>query len=203
MSSFGKATVKRVVRSTLAAEAYGISEGIETAQWVRHEMAEILYPDTSLADIEKHSVKRIIHAVADETPRTSPTTSTTMPALQPTRLRIVVAMLREAFSLAENVYLTWIPTWRILADALTKLVSVSMLRALLSGQRFTASPPVKCEPASAKMPTRAPSALAGQVVKTLVTSSLPGEPLMTKMWLKSCGEINHIFVVNFGQILFY
>ena len=26
---------------------------------------------------------------------------------------------------------------------------------------------------------------------------LPGEPLMTKMWLKACGEINHIFVVNF------
>ena len=35
-------TVKRVVRSTLAAEAYGISEGIETVQWVRHVMAEIL-----------------------------------------------------------------------------------------------------------------------------------------------------------------
>ena len=81
-------------------------------------------------------------------------------------------MLREAFSLAENAYLTWIPTWRMLADALAKLVCGSMLRATLSGQRFTASPPVKRESASAKMPTRAPSALAGQVVKTLVASSL-------------------------------
>ena len=26
---------------------------------------------------------------------------------------------------------------------------------------------------------------------------IPGEPLMTKMWLKPRGEINHICVVNF------
>ena len=34
------ATVKRVVRSTLAAESYAVSEAVETAQWLRHVMCE-------------------------------------------------------------------------------------------------------------------------------------------------------------------
>ena len=134
-------------------------------------MAKILNPAASLADIGKHSVKRIIHAVTDSQ-NFADNVDNDAGASADKRVRIVVAMLREAFSLAENAYLTWVPTWRTLADALAKLVCGSMLRAALSGQQFTASPPVKREPASAKMPTRAPSALAGQVVKTLVTSSL-------------------------------
>ena len=84
------ATVKRVVRSTLSAEAYGISEGIETAQWVRHVMAEILNPDESLADIEKHSVKRIIHAVTDSQ-NLADNVDNDAGASADKRLRIVVA----------------------------------------------------------------------------------------------------------------
>ena len=36
------ATVKRVVRSTLAAESYAISETTETAQWLQQVLTEIL-----------------------------------------------------------------------------------------------------------------------------------------------------------------
>ena len=35
------ATVKRVVRSTLAAEAYAVSEATETAQLLRHALLEL------------------------------------------------------------------------------------------------------------------------------------------------------------------
>ena len=188
------ATVKRVVRSTLAAEAYGISEGVETAQWVRHVMAEILNPDASLTDIETHAVKRIIHAVTDSQ-NLADNVDNDAGASADKRLRIVVAMLREAFSLAENAYLTWIPTWRMLADALTKLVCGSMLRAALSGQRFTATPPVKRDPASAKMPTRAPPVLAGQVVKTLLASSLARTASASSDTMEAFHYINDIYFI--------
>ena len=34
-------TIKRVVRSTLAAEAYSVSEAVEEAQWLRSVLAEM------------------------------------------------------------------------------------------------------------------------------------------------------------------
>ena len=34
-------------------------------------------------------------------------------------------------------------------------------------------------------------------VRLLAPRPEPGGPLMTKMWLKSRGEINHVFVINF------
>ena len=37
-------TVKRTARSTLAAEAYAVSEGVETAQFLRHVILELLSP---------------------------------------------------------------------------------------------------------------------------------------------------------------
>ena len=42
--SWGSATVKRVVRSTLAAEAYAVSEGVESGEFLRFVFGEILEP---------------------------------------------------------------------------------------------------------------------------------------------------------------
>ena len=44
---FKGGTIKRVVRSTLAAEAYGISEALETAQFARYVLLEALLPPSS------------------------------------------------------------------------------------------------------------------------------------------------------------
>ena len=38
--SWPSSTIKRVVRSTLAAEGYAVSEGLESAQWFRHLLTE-------------------------------------------------------------------------------------------------------------------------------------------------------------------
>ena len=41
ITSWQSTTVKRVVRSTLAAEGYAVSEGLESAQWHRHLLTEV------------------------------------------------------------------------------------------------------------------------------------------------------------------
>ena len=50
-------TVKRTVRSTLAAEAYAVSEGVEAAQFLRHVLLELLQdprqPGSTLQRVEK------------------------------------------------------------------------------------------------------------------------------------------------------
>ena len=51
-------TIKRVVRSTLAAEGYAVSEGLESAQWFRQLFTEAHMARSSLKDAEKESLKR-------------------------------------------------------------------------------------------------------------------------------------------------
>ena len=52
-------TIKRVVRSTLAAEGYVVSEGrLESAQWFRHLLTEAHMARNSLKNVEKESLKR-------------------------------------------------------------------------------------------------------------------------------------------------
>ena len=58
-------TIKRVVRSTLAAEAYSVSEAVEEAQWLRSVLAE-MWPSVpsslprSLRTVEMDSLRRPI-----------------------------------------------------------------------------------------------------------------------------------------------
>ena len=56
--SWQSSTIKRVVRSTLAAEGYAVSEGLESAQWFRHLLTESHMSQSSLKDVEKESLKR-------------------------------------------------------------------------------------------------------------------------------------------------
>ena len=50
--SFRTATIKRVVRSTLASEGYAVSEAAELLEWTRYVIAEMLMPpDTELAQV--------------------------------------------------------------------------------------------------------------------------------------------------------
>ena len=56
--SWQSSTIKRVARSTLAAEGYAVSEGLESAQWFRHLLTESHMSQSSLNDVEKESLKR-------------------------------------------------------------------------------------------------------------------------------------------------
>ena len=51
--SWQSSTIKRVVRSILAAEGYPVSEGLESAQWFRHLLTEAHMARSSLMNVEK------------------------------------------------------------------------------------------------------------------------------------------------------
>ena len=50
-------------------------------------------------------------------------------AVQDKRLRIVVTMLRDSTAALQNTTLEWVPTWKMVADALTKIMDTGVLRA--------------------------------------------------------------------------
>ena len=56
--SWQSSTIKRVVRSTLAAQGYAVSEGLESAQRFRHLLTEAHMARSFLKDVEKESLKR-------------------------------------------------------------------------------------------------------------------------------------------------
>ena len=58
-------TIKRVVRSTLAAEGYAVSEGLESAQWFRHLLTVAHMARSSLKNVEKESLRRSAHVFTD------------------------------------------------------------------------------------------------------------------------------------------
>ena len=95
-------TVKRTVRSTLAAEAYAVSEGVEMAQFVRHVLLELLHdprkPGSTLQQVEKVRWKIPI-ACCTSSDNLDKSIKTDAGSMRDKRLRIVVAMLREVVEL--------------------------------------------------------------------------------------------------------
>ena len=118
-------TVKRRVRSTLAAEAYAVSEGVEWCQVLRHLLLELAHPK------QQASVLRSVANIKDKYPITVFTDSDNLTkscrfdsgAVKDKRLRIVIAMLREVLEIEPWVKILWISTNRMFADGLTKIDS--------------------------------------------------------------------------------
>ena len=163
------ATVKRVVRSTLAAESYAISETTGSAQWLQQVLTETLGTGAGhvdLREIEKADVTLPIRIQTDSE-NLAQSIRKDAGQVQDKRLRIVIAMLRQAVTLmtqrrGTGLVIEWIPTWKMVADALTKLMEASMLRAFLSAAAFKATPP----------PARSAASAATLVLGVL--ASLPG-----------------------------
>ena len=131
-------TVKRVVRSTLSAEAYAVSETVETSEWIRQVLEEIWCASDEapqLKDVESRSQRRRITVRTDSDNLVS-SVSKDAGVVQDKRLRIVVAMLRQVFQAPEgNVFLVWITTLMMLADGLTKILDLPYLRSWLRAER--------------------------------------------------------------------
>ena len=141
-------TVKRRVRSTLAAEAYAVSEGVEWCQVLRHLLVELAHPK------QQASVLRSVQHIQDRHPITVFTDSDNLTescrfdsgAVKDKRLRIVIAMLREVLEIEPWVKILWISTNRMFADGLTKIDSP--LVPLLDG--FMQASAVKFPPSARK-----------------------------------------------------
>ena len=87
-------TVRRVVRSTLAAEGYAALEGIETATWFRWLLLEILNPKWPLAKIEQYVGKPTAEVFSDSKGLVTHIGSDVGQSTDK-RFRIVAAMIKE------------------------------------------------------------------------------------------------------------
>ena len=127
-------TIKRVVRSTLAAEAY--SDAVEEAQLLRSVLAEmwLSVPSSlprSLRTEEMDSLRRSIVTLSDSFNFCQGVKSDKGTGSDK-RLRIVTAMLRRVFCGAQGATLAFVTTTTMLADALTKALvhCLSLLSAM-------------------------------------------------------------------------
>ena len=134
-------TIKRVVRSTLAAEAYSVSEAVEEAQWLRSVLAE-MWPSVptslprSLRIVEMDSLRRPIVTLSVSFNLCQAVKSDKGTGSDK-RLRIVTAMLRQVFCGAQGATLAFVTTATMLADALTKaLVHCPSLLATMNARRY-------------------------------------------------------------------
>ncbi|CAE8684988.1 unnamed protein product, partial [Polarella glacialis] len=129
MWTWASATIKRVVRSTLAAEAYAISEAAEFGHLLRQLLQQVHHPELTLKQLEAAAPTGALLVVTD-----SQNLATNVPkdtsAVTDKRLRIVITMLRETFlDPQQRTQLLWKPTGLMLADGLTKAVKADALLA--------------------------------------------------------------------------
>ena len=99
-------TIKHVVWSTLASEAYSVSEAVEEAQWLRSVLVE-MWPyvpcslPRSLRTVEMDSLRRPIVTLSDSFNLCQAVKSDKRTGSE-RRLRIVTAMLRQVFCGAQS-----------------------------------------------------------------------------------------------------
>ena len=118
-------SIKRVCRSTLAAEANGFLTGVEAGEYVRSLILELQNPREKINVLEKEFGKSKLICITDAKSLESTLNKDTG---QPTdrRVRILVAQIKEM--IGENdytdddfAYAWWVDTSQMLADVLTKL----------------------------------------------------------------------------------
>ena len=113
--------IKRVVRSTLAAEALSLQEGVEEAVYTNHLIQEMLCADIPIMAYVDN--KGVVEAVK----------STKM--VDDKRLRLDIAALKESLENKELHSVHWCPGDQQLADVMTKrgVNSYKIMAVLCSG----------------------------------------------------------------------
>eukprot|EP00435_Cladocopium_sp_Y103_P062847 s520_g24.t1 len=117
-------SIKRVCRSTLAAESNGFLTGAEAGDYVRSRLLELQFPNGKSNDLEREFVKKKLLCMTDAKSLES---TLSKDAGQPAdkRVRILVAQIRELiggndYESDEPAYAQWLDTSQMLADVLTK-----------------------------------------------------------------------------------
>jgi len=167
--SWNSSTVKRIVRSTLAAEAYSVSEAVEHGQWLRHILTEFQLATKTpsgapvpIRTVELECVKRPLitftdsHNLADTVGKDAGTCADK-------RLRIVISMLRQAFAPGEGTVLLWLQTVYMVADGLTKLLTPkqkALIRAYFGSVKHDIEEPLARGPAPRSPAVKIAAALA-------------------------------------------
>ena len=117
-------SIKRVCRSTLAAETNGFLTAAEAADYVRSLLLELQHPGCRMADLDRHFVKGKLHLFTDAKSLES---TLNKDAGQPNdkRVRILLAQVKEILDRAADdepdLQVLWVDTAQMLADVLTKV----------------------------------------------------------------------------------
>ena len=115
---WASSSVKRVARGTLSAEAYGVVDGAESADWLRCTVTEFRRPEEHIRDLESDTLRP---AVAWFTDNKSLDDMLLRDCGKPSdkRVRIVTAQLRQML-LDDYTNIYWIDTLVNIADPMTK-----------------------------------------------------------------------------------
>ena len=94
-------SIKRVCRSTLAAEANGFLSGVEAGEYLRSLVMELLHPDVALRDLDQLYLKKKIMCFTDAR-SLEQTLNKDAGQPQDKRVRILIAQVRQM--IGENTY---------------------------------------------------------------------------------------------------
>ncbi|XP_078490921.1 uncharacterized protein LOC144747058 [Ciona intestinalis] len=103
--------IKRVIRSTLAAEASAACDAVEAAYYLSYMITELFYG-------KGHGTKLPIHAITDN--RSLYDAVHSRKGVADKRLRIDIAVLKEMMETNKLLSMEWVESKKQLADALTK-----------------------------------------------------------------------------------
>ena len=122
MIEWKSSRMRRVVRSTLAAEAYSASEASESLDYTRALLAEALDPSFTVRNWQECAA-RIPGVAVTDCKSLFDVIATDLPKVADRRLALECMILKGL----ENVTFKWVPSQQMLADALTKDVGFEIL----------------------------------------------------------------------------
>ena len=127
--------IQRVVKSTLAAEAYSLSDAVDSLHWARAVLTEILYPELSGRAALDDSV--IQCAAVTDCKSLYDTITKERVMLTDKRLSLEASLLRQSLS---DVSIKWVKSEQMLADCLTKVLPGSYARMVFDSCSWTLGP---------------------------------------------------------------
>ena len=146
LASWESGSTKRVGRSTLAAEADASCEAMESGVYLQMLLDDLwLGENVTMKQLEERSRRiRKVHVISDSNSVCDATLLDPGGGVQDKRLRIVIAMLREAMSPSSEkkcASFTWCNTHKMVADALAKIIiGCPALIALMVARPFNPPP---------------------------------------------------------------
>ena len=148
---WGSSSIKRVVKSTLSAEAYGVVDAAEAAEWLGVVVAETRCPTEAVLELEKsRSMPPLVWFTDSDSLYKLLRKDCGKPADK--RVRIVMAQLKQMMN--DGASLHWLDTLVNIADPLTKEgLDTSLLKLAMTDGLF--DPTATKEAISKKVQQRA------------------------------------------------
>ena len=153
-----------MVRSTLAAEAYAMSETSEGMDWCRTIMAELLFPLTK----EREKEAKMKGIMVTDAKSLYDVIVADRVNVQDRRLSLEASLLREVAR--NNVSVKWVRSEQMLADCLTKAgVDTTYLEVVLDSSEWTLGPDPRAPQGRKSRPLQTPAARPKDDEKEVVT----------------------------------